>query len=171
MTDQPLPGIEGFIPGSRGSIMLDVVFVAMFAILPVLALSIYLVRYRQQYALHKKIQLVLGLVLLLAVVAFEFDMQFITRWELRAEPSPLFDIERKWTCPVGISLLVHLFFAIPTAVLWVLVITEALRKFPNPPHPSPYSPRHLFWARLAAFEMVMTAITGWVFYWLAFVVT
>ena len=33
----------GFL-GTRGSLMLDVVFLAMFAVLPLLALSIYLVK-------------------------------------------------------------------------------------------------------------------------------
>ena len=90
-------------------------------------------------------------------------------WELRAEPSPLFDIDRKWSSWVGVSLLVHLSFSVPTTLLWAFVITQALRKFPRVPEPNEYSPRHIFWARLAALEMVMTAVTGWLFYWLAFV--
>ena len=40
--------------------MLDVVFLAMFAIMPVMSWSIWLVRHRQHYALHKRIQLGLG---------------------------------------------------------------------------------------------------------------
>ena len=73
-----------------------------------------------------------------------------------------------WNDWVDCSLGVHLFFAIPTAVLWVFVIVQALRKFPAPPIPNQYSRRHILWARLAALEMLMTAFTGWVFYWLAF---
>ncbi len=73
--------------------------------------------------------------------------------------------------PEGIGLIfyIHLFFAVPTALLWIYVIVQALRKFPSPASPGEYSMRHIFWARLAAFEMTMTAITGWSFYWLAFV--
>ena len=37
-----VPGINGIL-GTRASLMLDVVFLAMFAILPVLAFSIWLV--------------------------------------------------------------------------------------------------------------------------------
>ena len=49
------PGIDGFL-GTRASLMLDVVFVAMFAIIPALAWSVWLVKYRQNYLLHKRIQ-------------------------------------------------------------------------------------------------------------------
>ena len=40
--------------------MLDVVFLAMFAVLVALATSVYLVRYRRSYLLHKRIQLTLA---------------------------------------------------------------------------------------------------------------
>ncbi len=162
------PGIDGFL-GTRASIMLDVVFLAMFVVVPAMGVSIYLVRYHRNYAMHKTIQLTLGGVLLIAVTAFEVDMQFITDWQLRAAPSPYFSLDNKWGSPVGIALLVHLLFAVPTTVLWVVTIVQALRHFPSPPYPNSYSPRHVLWGRAAAIEMLMTAITGWVFYYLAFV--
>jgi len=148
---------------TRASIMLDVVFLAMFAVVPLLAWSIFLVRYRRDYALHKRVQLTLGIVLLVAVAFFELDMQFFTDWEERARSSPYFD---SWVKPV---LAVHLFFAVPTALLWVAVIARALRRFPNPPGPSRHSREHVFWGWLAALETLLTALTGWAFYWLAFV--
>jgi hypothetical protein len=162
------PGIDGFL-GTRGSVMLDVVVLAMLAVLPLLAISIYLVKVRHQYLLHKKLQLAMGALLLLAVGAFEVDMQFLTEWELRAEPSPYFAVAEKWSCPAGMSLLVHLCFSIPTPCLWVIVIVRAVRNFPHPPLPGPHSAAHKFWGWLATIGMVLTAITGWVFYWLAFV--
>jgi uncharacterized membrane protein YozB (DUF420 family) len=160
-------GIDGFL-GTRGSLMLDLVFLAMFAVVPVMAFSIYLVKYRRKYELHRNIQFTLGIVLLVAVTLFELDIQFVSPWELRAEPSPFFDSERPWTCPAGISLIVHLLFAVPTALLWIYVIVQGLRKFPRPTTPSPYSPRHILLARPAAIGMCLTAVTGWIFYWLAF---
>ncbi|MCE9526788.1 MAG: hypothetical protein K8R36_12125, partial [Planctomycetales bacterium] len=69
----------GFL-GTRGSLMLDVVFLAMFAVVPLLALSIYLVK-QKKYAQHKLINLILGVVLLIAVLVFEIDMRFFTEWE------------------------------------------------------------------------------------------
>ncbi len=155
------PGIDGFL-GTRGSLMLDIVFLAMFAVIPIMGWSIYLVKYQQRYLLHKRIQLVLGAVLLVAVTLFEADMR-IHGWESRAIPSPYFGNWVPWT------LNVHLCFAVSTALLWIIVIVQALRKFDHVPVPNAYSPAHVFWAKLAAIDMLMTAITGWLFYWLAFV--
>jgi hypothetical protein len=151
---------------NRASVMLDVVFVAMFLVLPVLGWSIWQVRYRQRYVLHKRVQLALGAVLLVAVTAFEVDMQVFHDWEELAVPAGS-------TGPppahVYYALYVHLFFAVTSAVLWVWVIVQALRKYPSPPVPGPHSRQHVPLARLAAIDMALTAITGWVFYWLAFV--
>ncbi|MEQ8785990.1 MAG: DUF420 domain-containing protein [Pirellulaceae bacterium] len=160
----PLPG---FIPGSRGSLMLDVVFLAMFLIVPLMGVSIYLVKYRRRFALHKWLQIGMGVVLLVAVAAFEIDMRFFTEWEDMARPSRYW-VDDQWNT-VWYSLAVHLCFAVPTPFLWIFVIVQALRKFPNPPRPNEYSPSHIFWARTAAIEMTLTAVTGWVFYVLAFI--
>src|SRR5687768_18524747 len=108
------PGLDGFL-GTRASLMLDVVFIAMFAVLPVLAWSIAQVK-RGHFALHKRVQLALGLVLLVTVVLFEVDIR-LHDWEPRAagtteSPNPYFDPERPWSCPAGIALIIHLCFAV-----------------------------------------------------------
>jgi len=159
---------HGFLP-TRGSIMLDVVFVAMFAIVPVLLFSIYLVKYRGNFALHKTIQIASAVVLLVAVVAFEVDVRLFTDWELLAAPSPYYQADT-W-CPVWISLVIHLCVAIPTPLLWIVVIVQALRRFPSPPTPGAHSGAHKTLGWIAAIGMVLTAVTGWVFYWMAFVAT
>ena len=160
------PGIDGFLPW-RASLMLDVVFLAMFAVIPVLAVSVHLVKRHGKFALHKRIQVTLGVLLLLAVTAFEVDMR-INGWRERAADSPYY--AEGWTEGwVNRSLAVHLVFAVSTALLWIYVIVQALRKFPNPPVPCQYSPIHKRWARLAAVDMTLTALTGWTFYYLAFV--
>jgi hypothetical protein len=118
------------------------------------------------------------MVLLVAVVAFEVDMRR-NGWESRAVPSPYFagevddagELVMDWSCPIGVALIIHLFFAIPTALIWTIVIVQALRKFPRPPLPGTHSPAHRFWGWLAVVEMCGTAITGWVFYSLAFIAT
>ncbi|HEY5312321.1 MAG TPA: DUF420 domain-containing protein, partial [Pirellulales bacterium] len=76
-------GINGFL-GFRASIMLDVVFLAMFAIVPLLAWSIFEVKIRRRYALHKRVQLTLAGILLVAVFLFELDMRFVSGWRDRA---------------------------------------------------------------------------------------
>jgi len=158
--------MPGFL-GTRGSLMLDVVFAAMFLVVPLLGVSIWLVRYRRKYELHKWLQIAMGAVLLVAVVAFEVDMRFFTDWEELADGSPYYE-EGTWD-PVWISLTIHLCFAVPTPLLWIVVIVRALRQFPNPAMPGKHSAQHIFWARIAAVMMTLTAVTGWVFYYLAFV--
>ncbi len=176
--------IDGFL-GTRASLMLDVVFLAMFAVLVVLAASIYLVRNRQRYSLHKRLQVTLGLVLLVTVALFEADMR-INGWMDRAaasqyyspmaKPGPLLStlylkVLHRAEVPglVFTSLAVHLFFAVTTTLLWIWVIARALRRFPDPAAPSEHSASHKFWGWVAAIDMGLTALTGWIFYILAFV--
>ena len=158
--------MDGFL-GTRASLMLDVAALAMVVLLPVLGFSIYLVKVRRQYALHKKLQLALGAVLLVTVVLFEAEMR-IHGWRHRAAASPYTAHEGSFDW-VLTALVVHLFFAVSAALLWVAVIYRALRNFPRPPQPGPHSAWHRRFATLAAIDMVCTAVTGWVFYWLAFV--
>jgi uncharacterized membrane protein YozB (DUF420 family) len=158
------------MPFGRGSLMLDVVFVAMFVVVPTLGVSLWLVKYRRNYQLHKTLQLAMASVLLVAVILFEVDIR-VNGWEHRAEPSPYFDVANKWSCPAGRALIVHLCFAVPTFVLWVVVVAGALRRFSRPPSPGPHSQWHARYATLAAVGMLLTAVTGWIFYWLAFVAT
>ena len=104
----------------------------------------------------------LGLVLLAAVTLFELDMR-VNGWTHRAEASPY------WSDgTVGRVLAVHLVFAVSTAALWIVVIARALRNFASPPLPGPHSVWHKRWGWIAAIDMVLTSLTGWGFYWLAF---
>ena len=66
------------------------------------------------------------------------------------------------------ALSIHLFFAVTTPVLWIVVIAMAWRRFPNPAAPNVHSAFHRRWARLAAWDMALTTVTGWVFYVMAF---
>src|SRR5262245_18559936 len=105
---QPIdyPGLDGFF-GTRATFMLDVLVLAMGVVVIVLAWSIYQVKYRQRYQLHKWVQVTLGLVLLVAVIIFEVDVR-LHGWEERAagrlggHASQLV-----WT-----SLIIHLVFAV-----------------------------------------------------------
>ena len=175
---------DGFL-GTRASLMLDVVFLAMFAVLVILAVSIYLVRNRRHYLWHKRIQLILGFVLLVTVTLFEADMRingwmdraarFEILWADAIAPLALVDDVSKATAPGrGARLGLHVAGGTPVfrrddCLLWIGVIVQALRRFPKPPAPNEYSPQHKFWAWLAAIDMGFTALTGWIFYVLAFV--
>ncbi|HQU42774.1 MAG: hypothetical protein B7Z73_04230 [Planctomycetia bacterium 21-64-5] len=161
--DGPYSGFDGFL-GTRASLMLDVVVVAMVGVLVLLGLSIYLVRYRRRYVWHKRLQLLLVAALLVVVALFEADMR-INGWRARAESSPYYD------SLVMPALTLHLAFSVSTCLLWGWVTVGALRKFDRPPQPGPHSSSHCLWGRLAALDMLCTAVSGWAFYWLAFAAT
>ncbi len=153
----------------RGSLMLDVVFLAMLLVVPVLFWSIWQVRGRQRYSRHRQIQLLLAMLLMGTVLAFEIDMRFFTDWESEAVDSPYYSAE-SWN-GVWTALTVHLCFAVPTLVVWVLVVVQALRGFGKPPSPGKHSASHKRWGRIAVVGMSGTAVSGWIFYWMAFVAT
>jgi putative membrane protein len=157
----PPPGFDGFL-GTRASVGMDVVLVGLLATLPVLAISIAAAR-AGKYAVHKTLQLVVVAALLAAIVVFEVDIRLFSDWKPRAAASPF------WPAGVLWSLGIHLVFAVSTLVLWTWVVWEALRRFPSPPAPGSHGPRHRRMARLAALDLLATAVTGVIFYWLAFV--
>jgi putative membrane protein len=157
------PGIDGFL-GTRAPLMIDVVCVAMFAVVLVLAWSIYQVKVRRRYWLHKWTQITLGVILLVVVVLFELDIR-LHGWEERAANK----LSGHPGSDVFWALYVHLVFAVSTVVLWPITIGLAALNFGEPPTPGSHSRVHVPLARTAAADMVLTAISGWIFYWFAFV--
>jgi putative membrane protein len=154
-------GIDGFL-GSRASLGMDVVLVGLVALLPVLGWSIAAVR-RGRFGLHKRLQLFIVAALAVAILVFEIDVRLVSDWRARAAASPF------WPGGVLVALAIHLVFAISTFVLLAWVVWEAVARFPVPPVPGGHGPRHRRMARLAAADLVLTAVTGTAFYWLAFV--
>jgi putative membrane protein len=157
------PGWNGFL-GTRASLMVDLVVVAMVVVVVVMGWSIHQVKYHQRYTLHKRVQLVLAVALAVTITAFETDIR-LHGWEDRAAGI----LGGSASKAVWTSLWIHLFFALTTVVLWPTVLVLALRRFPSPAAPSSHSASHRRWARLAAWDMFLTAVSGWVFYALAFV--
>ncbi len=141
--------------------MLDLVFLAMFLVVPAMFWSIRLAK-QGKFELHKKVQITTALVLLIAVVAFEVDMR-LNGWLDYTHGSAYTkqDIMK--------YLYIHLTFAIPTPLLWIVVIVKALKKFPKPPKPGKHSKSHKILGWLATIGMVLTSITGWIFYYVAFI--
>jgi putative membrane protein len=163
---------NGFL-GYNTTFMLDFVVCALVLIVPVLAFSVYQVKVRHNYRLHRNLQLFLGVTLLVAVAAFEVDVQFIHGgWEniVNREGQPprlagdaLADVRR--------ILYVHLCFAISTPLLWATTIVLALKRFPSPPQPGEHSRLHNRLAWLSTLDLVATSVTGLWFYYSAFVRT
>lgn len=162
-------GMHGFL-GYDASLMLDVVMVALVLIVPLLFWSVRLARSRR-YRLHKQVQLALALILLLAVGAFEVDLQLVHGgWEnvvnkdvespRRSGDELVFVRQVLW---------VHLIFAVSTPILWAVTIGLALKRMPSPPVPCAHSRLHrkLGWA--STIYLVLTTLTGILFYYFAFV--
>ncbi len=145
---------------SRASFVLDFIALAMAAVIPVMLISLFQVRRRKNYTLHKRIQILLGVVLGVAILVFELDMR-LYGWRQYAEASPYYD---SFVIP---ALIIHLIFAIPTLFLWVYTITMALRHRIASESNKPRF-RHKLFGRLSAYAMLGTTLTGWLFFWLAF---
>ncbi len=164
--------MDGFL-GYNASFMLDFVVCALVLIVPSLIFSLYLVKIRRNYLLHRNMQLTLGIVLLLAVSAFEIDLQIVHGgWEnIVNKPGETVRLEGADLDSVRTLLWIHLVFAITTPILWVVTIVLALKRFPSPPKPNEHSPLHrrLGWA--SAIDITMTSITGLLFYYYTFIAT
>lgn len=161
---------NGFL-GYPTTFMLDFVVCALALIVPVLLWSLWLVKFRRHYVAHKRLQIVLGIVLLVAVSAFEVDVQMVHGgWEnivAKQQLSP--DALTTKINDVRPWLLVHLVFAVTTPFLWIVTMTLALRRFKSPPEPGTHSRIHkaLGWA--STIDITLTSVTGLLFYYVAFV--
>lgn len=158
---------HGFL-GNQASFMLDIVVCALVIIVPALFASIFLVKVKRRYLWHRNIQLLLGIVLLIAVGAFEVDLQIVhDGWESivnkREPPHSAAELDS-----IRRVLWVHLVFAISTPFLWATTIVLAWRRFPSPPHPSEHSRLHKTLGWLSAIDISLTSITGLIFYYVAF---
>jgi putative membrane protein len=163
MSKSGYPGIDGFL-GTRAPLILDVLCLAMLAVVVILAWSVYQVKFRRRYTLHKWTQITLAAVLLVVVILFEIDIR-LHGWQERSAGQ----VGGQAPTAAVTALYIHLIFAVSTVLVWPTVIILALRNFPNPPMPSQHSRIHVPLARVAAIDMVLTATTGWIFYWMAFV--
>ena len=128
-------GRTGFL-GYDASFMLDVVMVALVLVVPVLAFSILQAR-AGRYLVHQRIQLSLAVVLLLAVMAFEVDLQLVHGgWENVVNKDPdsprltgeNLDFVRR-------VLWVHLVFAVSTPLLWGVTIAPGAQANPRASRP------------------------------------
>ena len=146
---------------SRAPIIIDIMAVTLLFVLPAIALSIFLVK-KRFYKTHKYMQLGIGTLMGGLLLVFEIEMRTMG-WRSIAEDSPFYET---YVMP---ALIFHLIFAIPTFILWVLVIFGAIKNFEKQPKPAKYSMIHKRMGRLASYLSFGTTCTAWLFYWLAFV--
>lgn len=152
--------LDGFIPGSRAPFSMDLLAVGMLFVVPTLTTALWLAK-SQRYAAHKAVQVTLSSILLLVIVIFEIEIR-MSGWTQHSLVSPYYETS---LFPV---LYLHLTVAITTTLLWGATIILALKRFPRPPVPSAHSSLHRKLARPAALGMYLTSVTGWTFYYMAF---
>lgn len=158
---------DGFL-GYHASFMLDAVVVALILVVPALLFSLYSVKVKRQYTLHRNLQITLALLLLAAVTAFEVDLHLIQGgWKNVVRKGP--ELSQAQFNHIQNVLRFHLIFAASTPFLWLITIVLALRSMPNPPMPCAHSNLHkkLGWA--STIDLVMTSVTGLFFYYTAFI--
>ena len=140
---------DGFL-GYEASLMLDVVVVSLVVVVPLLGLSLGLVRVRKNYRLHRRLQVLLGAILLIAVTLFEIDMRLSGGfWQMSKDDST---------------------FAISTVGLWAVTLGLAHRRFlGDDPVPGDHSRLHRRLGWLSTLDITATAVTGLLVYYYGFV--
>ncbi len=158
---------DGFL-GYHTSFMLDAVVVALVLVVPVLLFSLFSVKIRRQYTVHRNLQMFLALALLAAVLAFEIDLHYVQGgWENVVNKGP--ELKAGQLSLIQRVLRIHLIFAGSTPVVWAVTIALALRNIPRPPQPSPHSRLHKLLGWISTLDLVMTSVTGLIFYYVAFI--
>lgn len=154
---------NGFL-GYKSSFMLDVVALSLLLVVPLLISSLYLVKVKQKYLAHRRLQTLLGVVLLVAVSAFEVDMRMQGGIDgiLAKRAVPLTPDRRTF---FNWLLAVHLIFAVSTVLMWGLTLVLAWKRTPCPPAPSPHSRLHKRLGWVSAIDITLTAITGLMVYY------
>jgi putative membrane protein len=153
----------GFL-GTRADILIDIVTLSFIIILPVLAFSWWLVRQRNDYSNHRRIQLYLGITLGIVVGIFEYDL---------STSGGIFEITKggvyEGTAVLNWSIYIHVVLAILTTLIWIGLIIMSLIKFGKPPRPNAFSRMHRFFGRTGMVTMIGACVTALPLYYFGFV--
>ncbi len=145
----------------KAPLSFDILVVALFLIIPILFYSIYLVKKKKRYDTHKKLQIFISMILGVAITIFEVDIRF-QGWRHLVTQSKYYHTIL-WP-----SFYIHLFCAVITTILWIMVFVRALQKFSRHPQPNGHSYFHKKLAPWATSGLIITTITGITFYYVAF---
>jgi hypothetical protein len=155
--------LEAILGSSRAPLVFDVLVTAMPLVLIAVGFGLYQVRVHRNYDFHRKIQLTISAVLLIVVIWFEVNVR-VQGWIENAQPSPFFN------SGLFPFLYLHVAIAVSSAALWVNQVSHALRHFSkNYEIAAKEKVKHLRRGWLTIGMMSLTTITGWIFYYLAFV--
>ncbi len=154
--------LNSIIFSSRAPFSFDLLIIILTLILPILSYSIYVVKVKQNYRLHKKLQIFISILLLITILVFEVDVR-LNGWIHLAKKSPYYNTIL-W--PV---LYIHLILAISVTILWILVFTRAIRRIKLPPDLDHKEIKfHKKFASLASIGLYLATLTGILFYYFAF---
>lgn len=145
--------------GARCDVLMDIVVISMAVILPLLWYSIKKVKHDRDFSTHKKIQVIMFLVLFFVVLLFEYDMK---------QNGGIFEMVKgssfEDTFFLNFTIYFHTALSILTSLTWILLIIFSLIKFDRNPRPNAFSKRHKFWGRIGVWGMYLTSITGIILY-------
>lgn len=149
--------------GTRADILVDIVMLSFVIILPILIISWRTARIRKDYAVHRKIQITLGVTLAIVVAIFEYDL---------AMSGGIYELTKGGQYE-GTSILIwtiniHTLFAVVTSFIWVGLIVVSMFKFDNPPEPNTFSKMHRFWGITGMITMIGTGVTAPPLYYFGF---
>ncbi len=147
--------MQGFL-GTRGDIIVDTVMIASAALPFLLFIVIHFAR-KERYDLHKWSQIILFTVVNLLVIALEVDIRYGGLKEV-IEQSQYYGTDTLTTVFV-----IHLIFAVSATLLWLWLIIISARRYPI--H---FRFPHKKYGYIVYADLVMTTITGWILYAMAF---
>lgn len=141
---------------------MDLVIVAFLVILPVLLISWRYAR-RGNYALHRRLQVSLALILAIAVALFEVDLKLSGGIFALTAPSAY-----AGTVLLNGLIYGHMVVAIGSVLVWAPLLLFSIRYFGNPPSPGDFSARHRFWGRTGMLLMMLSGLSALPLYYLGF---
>lgn len=150
--------------GARCDVLMDIVTLSMLIILPLLWYSVKKVKHQHNYAVHKKIQITMFVILFFVVLLFEYDMK---------QNGGIFEMVKgssyEGTFFLNFMIYFHTFLSITTSLIWIVLIAFSLFKFDRNPRPNKFSKTHKFWGKIGMWDMALTCITGLILYVFGFI--
>lgn len=147
---------------SRAHWAIDALALAMLVVIPLSMVSFSIVKFFRQTRLHLWLQVAISVVMGVFLLAFELSIR-IVGWREQAEVSPYYESY------LLALLFLHLLCAVPAVGLWYYTLYKALKEFSFSAKPGKYSMMHRRMGWVSYLFLLMANLTGYGFYYLAFI--
>ena len=144
--------------------LIDIVNVSFIIIAPLLFYSWRKAR-SGDYRLHRNLQTGLTLALLVVVYLFEQDLKALGGIFKAVEQSRF-----AGTAALNGLIYFHTICAVSSSLIWLLLVAISLLAF-RPPQPNAFSKWHIIFGRIGMIDMLLSAVTGVMLYFVGFVMT